>query len=163
MRSKKEIAGKTKQIMDAARKDFIGKRSRRSYKNCDQNDFVLVRDIGKIHYCKLKSSFEGNEKISKLFTCNSDDWACRCPEYNCKNSLEDCSKAFVEIISSPSKCGKEFPKLSALLWVLNDGRSKNSDLYSDTIHGHEEKKKNKQKSGWFRSWLNSIRVPWRKP
>jgi len=160
LRTKQEIVDKTKQLIDAARCDFINSRLQRYFKNCKYNCFVLVRGVGKINYCKLKSEFKKDRSIEKLFTCNSDEWSCRCEDFDCKNDKNLSSEQFSKIISSPSWCGQIFPKLSALLWVLNDGRSKGNDLILDTIHGHE-KNEQKKNSGIIGSVINSL-SPWRK-
>jgi len=163
LRTKQEIVEKVRQIISAAREDFIARRTEKSYRNCKNNDFVLARRIGKIFYCKTKSVFLENGEINKLFTCDSDEWSCKCEEFECKNESENCVEDFDKIVSSPSQCGKEFPRLSALLWVLNDGRSKGRDLTSDTIHGHEKNKEsNEENGGVVRSVFNSIRDSWRK-
>lgn len=160
MRTKQEIIDKTKQLIDAAKSDFINRRLQHSFKNCTHNCFVMARNIGKIHYCKLKSDFQEDGSIGKLFICDSDEWSCKCEDFNCKNNEKSSSENFSKIISSPSWCGQAFPKLSALLWVLNDGRSKENDLILDTIHGQEknEQKKKKRKVSSVIDFL----IPWRK-
>jgi hypothetical protein len=158
LRSKQEIIDKTKHLIDAAREDFISRRLDRSFKNCINNCFVMARGVGKIHYCKLKNDLVKEGEINKLFICNSDEWACHCEEFECKNDRKSCVEAFNKIICSPSMCGKEFPKLSALLWVLNDGRL-NNDLEFKENHGQEE---NDQKAkGKIRSVIDSL-SSWRK-
>jgi len=162
LREKEEIVNKTKQLVDAARDDFVRRRMQHAFKNCKNNSFVMVRGVGKVNYCKIKSVFLEDGSIDKLFTCNSDDWSCSCKDFDCKNCEKKLVEQFAKTIASPSCCGQLFPKLSALLWVLNDGRLKESDLASDKIHGHE---KNEQKKESSRGFINSVIFwlsPWRK-
>jgi len=162
LREKKEIVSKTKQLIEAAKDDFIRRRMCRSYRNCKNNLFVMARGIGKVNYCKIKSDFVKDGDIKKLFTCNSDDWSCKCEEFECKNCENLLNEEFSKIISNPSLCGQAFPKLSALLWVLNDGRLKESDLVSDKIHGYKKNEQKKKNNMGFISSVIFWLCPWRK-
>lgn len=162
MREKIEIVNKTKQLVSAARDDFIRRRMKHAFKNCKHNLFIMARGVGKIHYCKTKSIFSEDGDINKLFTCDSDDWSCSCEDFECKNCEKTLAEQFSKIISSPSCCGQVFPKLSALLWVLNDGRSKENDLISDKIHGHEKNEQKKENNSGIISSVIFWLCPWRK-
>jgi len=112
----------------------------------------VARAIGKIHYCRLNSEIGEAGKIEKLFVCDNDEWACECENFCCKNTRELAEKAFIDIIANPSRCGQLFPRLSALLWVLNDGKHREVNLEGDCQdsppHGHEENEEEKPVSFW---------------
>jgi hypothetical protein len=55
---------------------------------------------------------------SGIFVCDSDEICEKCNFYSCKNTEESVEKEFNNIIRNPSVCGKEYPKLAILLWVL---------------------------------------------
>lgn len=164
MRSKREILDKARNLIDGAKEEFVKQRVSRCFKNCCYNHFSIARGIGKFHYCKLKTRFLEDGTIEKLFVCNSDEWACKCEEFSCCNSKHDAEAEFVEIIANPSRCGQLFPRLSALLWVLNDGKHRDSNLSNvcqkQSSHRHEENEENNKKSRWI-LFVQFLRDLWR--
>ena len=162
MRNKKEILEKAKHLLEEARGEFVQSRISRRFRNCSYNECSIARNLGKFHYCRLKTSVTEENKIEKLFVCDSDEWACQCNEYDCQNEQKETEREFVEIIANPSRCGQLFPKLSALLWILNDGKHADAALSSDcqTLipHGHEKNEENREKKAKF--WNRILRVLW---
>jgi hypothetical protein len=161
VRSKSEILEKAKCLLDGAREDFVQKRLSKHYRNCVHNECSVARSLGKFNYCKLKSQIKDDNAIEKLFICDSDEWSCKCEEFKCRNTKDSSEYFFREIIANPSRCGQLFPRLSALLWVLNDGRHKEVNLQSDcqnsVPHGHE-KNEEKTNPGFWRRLIR--RVSW---
>lgn len=152
MRNKSEILAKAKSLLEGAREDFIQKRTCRHFRNCKQNETLVARTIGKVHYCRLNSHIGEDAKIEKLFVCDNDEWASECEDFCCRNTKESAERAFVDIIANPSRCGQLFPRLSALLWVLNDGKHREVNLEGDCPdsppHGHEKNEEEKPVSFW---------------
>lgn len=138
MRTKNEIISKTNEIFEAAKEDFVSSRNNRFFKNCKHNKSLYVKKIGKINYCSLKTIFSKEEK-NKLFICDTNEWSYKCSEFDCKNNRKLSEKEFMNIIKNPSRCGENFPKLSALLWVINDG-DKETSLTVENTHRYEESK-----------------------
>ena len=162
MRHKTEILEKARALLEGAREDFVQKRTACHFKNCKHNEALVARTVGKMHYCTLHTHASEDTKIEKLFICDNDEWACKCSDYCCRNTKEDAEKAFVQIIANPSRCGQLFPRLSALLWVLNDGRHKEVSLPSDCQdsppHGHEKNEEESEgNSGLFWGLIHRVR------
>ena len=151
MRSKKEILEKARQLLEEAREEFVKSRTSCHFRNCVYNECLIARSLGKTHYCHLKTNTTKENKIDKLFVCDSDEWASQCESFECKNEKKQAEKDFVDIIANPSRCGQLFPKLSALLWILNDGKHADAALSSDfrnlIPHGHEKNEENRKKDG----------------
>ena len=150
MRTKEEITSKANEIFEAAKKEFIKSRTCRSFRNCRHNCSISPRKIGRINYCESKTNLEG-ENGDKLFICDTDEWAVKCQDFKCKNNEEQSNKDFMGIISDPSKCGRVFPKLSALLWVINNGKQQQI-LTVESTHRHEE-----EKDSGKETWLQKIK------
>jgi hypothetical protein len=144
MRNKQEIIDKAQSLLKGAKEEFINKRIGKHFKNCKYNECSVARNIGKFHYCKLKSDMN-NDIISKLFICDCDEWVNKCEEFECKNTTETAESDFNDVIKNPSRCSQLFPRLAALLWVLNDGNHRGSNLNSDSQnsipHGHDKNEK----------------------
>ena len=162
MRSKTEILEKARSLLEGAKDDFVQKRMCRHFRNCQHNDTLIARTVGKIHYCRLHSHVGEETKIEKLFICDTDEWASECKDFSCRNTQESAEKEFVEIIANPSRCGQLFPRLSALLWVLNDGKHREISLPGDCQdsppHGHEKnEKEEKSEPGAFWGLIRRVR------
>lgn len=150
MRKKQEILKKARELLEDAREDFVDKRTCKHFRNCEFNETLVPRSIGKINYCRLNSKVGDDNKIDKLFICDSDEWVCECEKFSCRNTKESVEKDFVEIISNPSRCSQLFPRLSTLLWVLNDGKHREAklsdDCHKNSTHGHEKNEKKEEMS-----------------
>ena len=145
MRKKQEILEKAESLLESCKQTFVQTRISCRFRNCSNNECSVARNVGKFHYCRLKSQITDETKIEKLFVCDTDEWACRCDDYECRNTEQDAERDFVAIVANPSRCGQLFPKLSALLWVLNDGRHADAALsgQSSSPHGHEKNEENR--------------------
>ena len=126
MKNKEEINQRARQIMDIMFEKFLKERTSRRFINCKNHQVCQARKVI-LRYCALKTTASKEPTtedklttLEKIFICDTDEWACQCPEYALKNNEEDIRKEFLKIISSPSRCGQIFPHLASLLWVLND-------------------------------------------
>jgi len=88
----------------------------RSPANCAFNEKARIHGNGSIDICLLDE--KKHSVGSGIFVCDSDDICEKCNFYICKNTEESVEKDFNDIIRNPSVCGKEYPKLAILLWVL---------------------------------------------
>lgn len=158
MRNKQEIIEKAQSLFDAAMVEFIKSRTCKAFRNCKHNCSLMAKSIGKVHYCQLKTKVSEDGNIKKLFVCDTDEYAQKCQEFERGTTAEESKKEFMDIVSNPSRCGGVFPRLSSLLWVLNDGKKKNDLSAIEKIqpHGHEEKKE-EEKGSIGRSLLKFLR------
>jgi len=154
LRDKEEIISKANELFESAMDEFVDSRTGKFFRNCENNCFLSARSVGKINYCSLKTKVIGNSG-DKLFVCNTNEWTNKCPDFKCKWTKDLCKKEFMEIVSSPSRCGREFPKLSTLLWAVNDGKQKESITVSNS-HGHEEENENRVNLNWLRKILKRL-------
>lgn len=88
----------------------------RSPSNCAFNEKIRIHGNGSTEICLLDE-----KKLSVgsgIFICDSEEICNKCKSYVCKNTEESIENEFRDIIRNPSVCGKEYPKLAILLWVL---------------------------------------------
>ena len=118
MREKQEVLDKFRELRDRYLKErkesFLGRKPI----NCIHN--VRLRVKGKGHFCFCQNPLILSKCGNKMFLCNEDDTAQRCQVFACKNTLESVEQTFEEIMSSPSRCGNDYPKLAMLIWFLQD-------------------------------------------
>ncbi len=95
----------------------------RSSSNCLRSQSFLTNDAETVYLCKY--SYLCDNK----FTQCDDEKCSTCEDYLCKNTPESVKDDFKKILHNPALCGDEYPKLSALLWVLggdlNDKKTEN--------------------------------------
>jgi hypothetical protein len=117
MRKSEEVRSKFHELRDRRLKERKAECMRIAPKNCHFNCIRRTRDNGDVRFCtnkKVTGSHGG------LYVCDSDKTANSCPCFVTNKSEEDIEKEFDEIISSPSRCGEEYPKLAILIWFLQD-------------------------------------------
>ena len=119
MKQKMEIKSKMLNLMERCLRERKKKNLLRSPNNCKFNDKLRIHNNGSVGVCLLstrKASYP-----SGIFVCDSQETCENCKDYFCKNTEESVEKDFNDIIRNPSICGKEYPKLAILLWVLEGG------------------------------------------
>jgi hypothetical protein len=119
MKEKQEVLRKFQELRDrylAERKDQY--LSRRSI-NCIHNIRLRVKGKGHLGFCQnpLVLAKCGSHK---MFVCNDEDVAGRCHVFACRNTNESVERDFKDVLSSPSRCGNDYPKLAMLIWFLQD-------------------------------------------
>jgi len=120
MRNEAEVSQRTRELISDLRNRYVKDRTSQCCVNCAYNARCVQRSVD-FRYCTLKtvtSACDTNHQISKLFVCDTDEWAKNCPDFKHKCDKEKAENEFNEIIRSPSRCGQVFPHLAALLWTL---------------------------------------------
>jgi len=93
----------------------------RDHKNCDHNVRIQIRGNGRCGFCRngeLRKKL--GLKDEQPFVCDKEGTAKKCPFFECRNTPESVENDFESVISSPSRCGNEYPKLAVLLWCLQE-------------------------------------------
>jgi hypothetical protein len=70
--------------------------------------------------------------------CNDSEFSARCECFKCIHTEELVEHEFGTILSSPSRCGEEYPKLAMLIWFLQDD-SRHSETRSRRLLGHVQR------------------------
>jgi len=84
--------------------------------NCKYNETIRIHGSGSVGICSFKS--KDFSEGSPIFVCDTKEICDECKSYLCKHTQESVETDFKGIIRNPSVCGKEYPKLAILLWVL---------------------------------------------
>lgn len=138
MKSKQEIEVKVKDILKKLLSERIAKYKDINFYNCAHNISLNVKEVGRIGYCQNPEILKKRKNLP--FICNDKECAKKCPLYVPAKSEEDVKKEFNEIVKNPARCGDEYPKLAALLWVLQDS--------------YESVPKEQNKVKWYQRWFN---------
>lgn len=118
MKSEKEIRANFENLYSrrlAKRKQqFLA----REHLNCKHNVRFRIRGNGKCGFCR-------NDKVltqfnNRPYVCDEEGTAKTCEYFECRNTPESVEQDFEEILKSPARCGKEYPKLAVLIWCLQD-------------------------------------------
>lgn len=128
--------------METLKKKYVSERTSRDHRNCCHNRKTRARSAHVFH-CALKTLVKDGA-VERLFICDSE-WATRCPEFTARYDETLATKEFYGIVSNPSACGRCFPHLAALLWVLNDEKPQ-----------HEDIKQEEKESSWVRKLFSVI-------
>lgn len=115
MRQQDEIFTKYVELSTRKLRERMEKFLGRGYVNCIHNVRLNVRDNGKVGFCQNPELLSERKKV---LVCNDDAFCLRCRHYHCKHTPEMVRDEFDAIISSPARCGEEYPKLAVLIWVL---------------------------------------------
>ena len=107
MKTETEIREKFALLFDRRLKARMKFRLSRNYHNCSH-----VATSGRFHVCSLRG--EGDVKVCDDKVCES------CGRYECGYDAESVREEFVEVLSDPSTCFQQEPKLAMLIWVLKD-------------------------------------------
>tara|TARA_R110000824_G_scaffold24779_2_gene86823 strand:- start:5343 stop:5771 length:429 start_codon:yes stop_codon:yes gene_type:complete len=112
MRTEDEISAKCKHLIKKRWKERRLNFLSRKTINCEYRSEAKIKNVGKVFVC-------GNKEISckKIEVCN-DSRASGCPLFKCRNKEYDVEMEFDEILRNPSDCGRLYPKIAILLWIL---------------------------------------------
>ena len=158
MRSKSSILERFYDLYQRRLKERKKKYLGKGHLNCKFNRKSRVKDYGVLGFC-------GNDKITakfnrkSLFLCDEDTVSENCDKFTCRNTEESVEEDFIKIIKSPSMCGKEYPKLAVLIWILQDesitaGKEKiSTDSQGDLERSLFGKVK---KINYFKNILNAV-------
>jgi hypothetical protein len=131
MRNEEEVQARFEDLrrkrLSERKQQFLG----RCHTNCAHNVRLRVRGNGKCGFCRHPEVIKMTRK-NEPFVCDEEGTARRCKYFECRNTPETVEEDFEEILSSPSKCGKSYPKLAILIWFLQDKsrRSRSQRLWS---------------------------------
>lgn len=119
MKDRQEVLGRFQELRDrylAERKEQY--LSRRPI-NCSHNIRLRVKGKGHLGFCQnpLVLAKCGPHK---MFVCNDNDVVERCHVFACRSTNESVERDFKDVLSSPSRCGSDYPKLAMLIWFLQD-------------------------------------------
>lgn len=104
MRDEKEVSQKLLLLYNRTLQEFREKREKRCHSNCIFNRNGICTNLGR--------------NKSSIYTCADDSTAKKCPVFENKHS-DDHESDFNEIVSDPAMCGRIYPKMAILAWVLN--------------------------------------------
>lgn len=122
MRQSDEVYEKFNEVFSRRLKERKEKYLCRSYMNCCYNERNRVKGNGQVGFCQNEDILKKTRK--PIVVCNDDDKAKECPCYDCLHTEESVHADFMEILRSPSRCGKDYPKLAVLIWVLYNEEGK---------------------------------------
>lgn len=131
MRDEEEVREKFDQLRSIRLKKRREYFLTRNCENCVFSNKVHLKGKGKINLCSNETvkSRLGRE----IFVCD-DDIAKKCYTYECRRTESEIDEEFLEIISSPSRCGDKYPKLAMLIWFLQGNfKSSKKDRLIDAI------------------------------
>jgi len=119
MRDKQEVLDKYQELRDRYLKDRKTQFLSRMPINCSHNVRLRVKGKGQLGFCQnpLILAKCGQHK---MFLCNEVETAVRCQVFQCKNTEASVEDTFDQILSSPSRCGNDYPKLAMLIWFLQE-------------------------------------------
>lgn len=142
--------------MEVSRQKFMKQRNRRTFRNCIHNRRCCARGGIDFDYCELKTQTK-NGLLQKLFICNKDSWVEQCSEFT-NQPEEEISAEFHRIVSDPSSCGRHFPHLATLLWVLHEDRPEyvTSPPVNTDTDKKEDRKEDSKEEGWVTKTLRRI-------
>ena len=119
MKDRQEVLERFRELRDRYLKErkeqFLG----RLPINCVHNIHLRVKGKGQLGFCQ-NSLVLKKCGPHKMFLCNEADTANRCGVFCCRNTEASAEQEFKEILSSPSRCGNDYPKLAMLIWFLQD-------------------------------------------
>ena len=112
MRTEDEINAKCEYLIKKRWKERRSNFLSRKTINCEYRSEAKIRNEGKIFIC-------GNKEISckKIEVCNDSRASC-CPLFKCRNREDEVETDFDAILRNPSDCGRLYPKIAILLWIL---------------------------------------------
>ena len=88
----------------------------RSPRNCGHSDIIRLHGNGKICVCMLE---ENKQKTSSgVYVCDAET-CLSCGQFLKRYGDKDVADYCRGVMSDSARCGKENPKLAALLWVLD--------------------------------------------
>jgi len=106
----REMSGK---MLRARKARFLSRR----FSNCSHNVVLPVKNVGKIGLCQNPLLLA---KRGRPLVCNDDEFSGRCECFKCIYTETLVESEFDAILSSPSRCGEEYPKLAMMIWFLQD-------------------------------------------
>ena len=119
MKSRDEILDRFSELRGKTLRKRKSELLARNFENCTHNVRLRVKDVGKVGLCQ--SPVLLGKKRHPL-VCNDNAFSGRCGCFECIYTDESIERDFDEILSSPSRCGEEYPKLAMLIWFLQEDR-----------------------------------------
>jgi hypothetical protein len=132
MRSREEVLERFRELRD---KNLRQRKSRflsSEFVNCAHNVRLPVKGVGKVGLCQnpVLLAYRGRPLV-----CNDSEFSVRCECFKCIHTERLIEHEFDTILSSPSRCGEEYPKLAMLIWFLQDD-SRHPETRSRRLLGH---------------------------
>lgn len=132
MRSKEEALERFHELRGKTLRNRKAALLSRKFSNCSHNVKLPVKGVGKVGLCQNPVLLE---ERGRPLVCNDDEFSGRCEYFNCIYTEALIEREFDAILSSPSRCGEEYPKLAMLIWFLQDD-SGHSETRSRKLLGH---------------------------
>jgi hypothetical protein len=133
MRSREEVLERFRELRD---KNLRQRKSRflsSDFVNCAHNVRLPVKGVGKVGLCQNPVLLE--KRGQKPLVCNGSEFSNRCECFKHIHTERLIEHEFEAILSSPSRCGEEYPKLAMLIWFLQDD-SRHSETRTWRLLGH---------------------------
>jgi len=118
MRSAKEVRARFEDLRARRLAKRREKFMRRDHRNCLHNVRLRVRGRGKCGFCRCPDVLRRTR--GEPFVCDEEGTARRCRFFDCRSTPETVEEDFEEVLSSPARCGNEYPKLAIMIWFLQD-------------------------------------------
>ena len=119
MRDSSEVLEKFRELRDRHLSERKTMYLTRRPINCVYNIRLRVKGKGQLGFCQ-NSLVLAKCGSQRMFICNDDDTARRCRVFACRNTSESVERDFKDVLSSPARCGNDYPKLAMLIWFLQD-------------------------------------------
>ena len=132
MRSREEILERFHEMRGKTLRGKKVKLLSREFVNCSHNVRLPVKGVGKVGLCQNPVLLE---ERGRPLVCNDSEFSNRCEYFKCIYTEELIEREFDAILSSPSRCGEEYPKLAMLIWFLQDD-SRHPETRSRRLLGH---------------------------
>ena len=118
MRNKEELLEAFSIAYNKALKERLESYLCKNFINCKYNVRHRLKKHGKIGFCKNEDVVR--KASHNAFVCNDEDVVNNCQFFECKNTENTVEEDLRRIISDPSLCGQEYPKLATLIWVMQE-------------------------------------------
>ncbi len=118
MKTEYEIEQKCREMYSRALAERKEKYLTKSHLNCSFNMRCRVKQNGMVGFCTNQTIVDDTKR--NFFVCNDERTAAECPLFKCAYTEASIKQELDDIIKDPARCGKEYPKLAVLLWVLQN-------------------------------------------
>lgn len=118
MRNESDIALKYRELYAKYLAERRAKYLSKSHQNCYFNERHRVKQNGMVGFCTNREVIEGTKR--SFYVCNEEQTASVCPHFKSLHTEASVKQELDDIIKDPARCGKEYPKLAVLLWVLQN-------------------------------------------
>lgn len=118
MRSEQEIRNRFEKLYRRRLHERIQKYSDVCPVNCVHNRRHRIKDHGQVGFCSCSDLLTASRR--RVIVCDEVEVAKKCQHFEQSKTEDEIVADFEEVLKDPSRCGHEYPKLAALIWVLQE-------------------------------------------